>query len=148
MYMQKLKADKATIRRIFLLSMEVEFEWIRQYYIQGIKHHQLHTWWDEPVQKLLQYLIQLERKIYKIYMALQLKAKGFTSDNTTAVSKSTAKILPLIPKITNNDSYEEMVAQLTEVSDYFIDNSQIMLLINRYTLHTLFIENRETQRLA
>jgi alpha-ketoglutarate-dependent dioxygenase FTO len=31
---------------------ELEFEWLRQFYIQGQKHFDIHAWWHEPMQEL------------------------------------------------------------------------------------------------
>ena len=36
-----------------LLLGELEFEWIRQFYVQGARHHALHKWWHAPIQVLL-----------------------------------------------------------------------------------------------
>ena len=33
---------------------EVEFEWIRQMYIQGEKHFSMHSWWHEPFKQLFE----------------------------------------------------------------------------------------------
>lgn len=38
-----------------LAMSELEFEWIRQFYIQGERHKQLHVWWAEPMQQLLEH---------------------------------------------------------------------------------------------
>jgi len=38
------------IRLEQLMMNEIEFEWLRQFYIQGEKHRQLHVWWHQPMQ--------------------------------------------------------------------------------------------------
>ena len=41
---------------------EVEFEWIRQFYVQGGDHRSLHIWWHEPMKKLEKWWVQLEER--------------------------------------------------------------------------------------
>ena len=41
---------------------EVEFEWIRQYHIQGPLHHQLHAWWHKPIRQLEALWARLEAR--------------------------------------------------------------------------------------
>ena len=40
----------------------LEFEWIRQFYVQGSAHYALHTWWHEPLRELLSFWTQLEQR--------------------------------------------------------------------------------------
>ena len=57
--------------------MEVEFEWIRQFYIQGSKHFEMHVWWHQPMQEMISFLLQIEQRLVKIFKALILsKGKG------------------------------------------------------------------------
>lgn len=46
----KLQFLGKNIRMEQLLMNEIEFEWLRQFYIQGEKHRQLHAWWHQPMQ--------------------------------------------------------------------------------------------------
>lgn len=39
---------------------ELEFEWIRQYFIQGERHHDIHQWWREPMNELVDLWVKLE----------------------------------------------------------------------------------------
>eukprot|EP00388_Colpodella_angusta_P047132 GDKK01071779.1.p1 GENE.GDKK01071779.1~~GDKK01071779.1.p1 ORF type:complete len:199 (+),score=39.42 GDKK01071779.1:236-832(+) len=43
-----------------LMMNEIEFEWLRQFYIQGEKHRSLHVWWHQPMQELLRLWRELE----------------------------------------------------------------------------------------
>jgi hypothetical protein len=63
---QKISADVKNIRRLFLAASEVEFEWLRQFYIQGQKHHDLHRWWHKPMEEFKQGLLQIDQRIVKI----------------------------------------------------------------------------------
>jgi alpha-ketoglutarate-dependent dioxygenase FTO len=53
----------ATVKQIRseqLALNEVEFEWIRQFFVQGERHRELHKWWHKPFEKLLELWAQLE----------------------------------------------------------------------------------------
>eukprot|EP00752_Nemacystus_decipiens_P001669 g1621.t1 len=55
---------------------ELEFEWIRQFYIQGRAHHALHTWWHEPLQQLLRFWSLLESRTGVVVNTLQGAAEA------------------------------------------------------------------------
>lgn len=55
---------------------EVEFEWIRQMYIQGDLHYKLHSWWHIPIQELLSLWFQLEIKSLQMIDILRDAAGG------------------------------------------------------------------------
>ena len=44
------------------LTDTLEFEWLRQYYVQGAAHHTLHTWWHAPMAQLASFWSQLEAR--------------------------------------------------------------------------------------
>ena len=45
----KLQYLGKNIRLEQLAMNELEFEWIRQFAVQGPKHRQLHPWWHQPM---------------------------------------------------------------------------------------------------
>lgn len=51
----KLRAEQ-------LILGEVEFEWLRQFYVQGKKHHDFHGWWRAAMAVLLEYHTQLQQR--------------------------------------------------------------------------------------
>lgn len=53
------------IRHLIGLSSEVEFEWLRQWYVQGTKHMRIREWWHNPIQALLEYWKQLQLLLSK-----------------------------------------------------------------------------------
>eukprot|EP00903_Cladosiphon_okamuranus_P018841 g17329.t1 len=55
---------------------ELEFEWIRQFYVQGRAHHALHTWWHEPLQQLLRFWSLLESRTGVVVNTLQGAAEA------------------------------------------------------------------------
>lgn len=65
------------IRSEQLTLNEVEFEWIRQYYVQGKKHHEIHVWWHERMLELIQYWLQLQGRTVKLIEALYDAAEGY-----------------------------------------------------------------------
>lgn len=47
---------------------DVEFEWIRQFYIQGKRHYEIHNWWHVPMQELIKLWGKLE---YRTLLAIR-----------------------------------------------------------------------------
>jgi hypothetical protein len=123
-----LTADKKNIRRLLLVSNEVEFEWIRQYYLQGSKHHELHAWWHEPINTLLQEFTTIEKRIIRILTALAedvagVSIHGSSAEEATSSSQQHAqpshkaeKKLKILTATVDSSSYEEMREQLQDVS--------------------------------
>ena len=58
-------ASAKVIRVQQLALVELEFEWLRQFFIQGEKHFNLHVWWHQPMKDLLSLHNQLELNFYK-----------------------------------------------------------------------------------
>jgi mRNA N6-methyladenine demethylase len=56
-------ASSKQIKSDLYLQAEVEFEWIRQFYVQGQAHYDRHIWWHEPMQVLLGLWGELEGRI-------------------------------------------------------------------------------------
>lgn len=120
---EKLKADKASIRRTLLLAAEVEFEWIRQYYIQGPKHHELHSWWHTPMNTLLAHLEAIEQRIRKQHSALVLsktigttrgKAVPNRSDGGEERQSKQQKKLEALATTVTSDAFAEMSSLLED----------------------------------
>jgi hypothetical protein len=40
----------------------VEFEWIRQYYVQGSKHRETHLYWEKAMQELVEMWHEMRKK--------------------------------------------------------------------------------------
>lgn len=51
------------VRSCHQLMTEIEFEWIRQWYIQGKNHSELHYYWIKPIAYLEDVFIQLQKVI-------------------------------------------------------------------------------------
>lgn len=51
---------------------EIEFEWINQFYIQGRRYQQLHSWWREPMRQLVEYWVELNKRTLNALSILQL----------------------------------------------------------------------------
>lgn len=66
---------------------ELEFEWIRQYFIQGQLHHDLHEWWHEPIQVLLGLWENFQIHTVKALEALQDNAEGRLAEGVEHCSR-------------------------------------------------------------
>jgi len=71
---------------------EVESEWLRQFYIQGRKHYDLHTWWHAPLDELKQAWRQLERRTMQSIEDLECAAKGGAGVLTTDAEMNGEKV--------------------------------------------------------
>ena len=57
--------------------LEAEFEWLRQFYIQGRNHYDLHTWWQPIMKEMCNYiLIILDRVMIKAIEDLEYAGPG------------------------------------------------------------------------
>ncbi|CAM9870026.1 unnamed protein product, partial [Choristocarpus tenellus] len=59
-----------------LVLTELEFEWIRQFYIQGRTHYDLHLWWHKPLSDLIGFWVRLEVKTHAVLAALRGAAEA------------------------------------------------------------------------
>ena len=58
----------------------MEFEWIRQWYVQGARHAEQHQWWTEPMAELLQLWGRLEAITATTLRFLESAADGAAED--------------------------------------------------------------------
>jgi hypothetical protein len=79
-------AGAKQIRSDLLLQAELEFEWIRQFYIQGQAHYDRHVWWHEPMKELLKLWGELENRIRRHLQTLH-DAGGQLSVDQKALEK-------------------------------------------------------------
>jgi len=61
-----LMGTPKNIKAIQTALTEVEFEWIRQFYVQGQIHSDLHVWWHKPLEELLSFWGKLEELTRKV----------------------------------------------------------------------------------
>ncbi|KAL7501185.1 hypothetical protein ACHAWT_011046 [Skeletonema menzelii] len=57
------------------LLSEIEFEWLRQWFVQGQKHAKLHPYWHDPIKFLIKSFCELEQTTVQIIRLLE-KASG------------------------------------------------------------------------
>jgi len=58
------------------LMTEIEFEWLRQWFVQGKKHASLHPYWNRPIGILCDSYSELERASSKIMDVLKVTSKN------------------------------------------------------------------------
>ena len=61
---------------------EIEFEWLRQWFVQGHKHAQLHPYWHNPIKVLIKSFCELEHATEKIVKLLRKASKCGATDST------------------------------------------------------------------
>jgi hypothetical protein len=112
-----------------LVSNEIEFEWLRQFLIQGQRHYDLHVWWHQPMKGLELLLLQMEEKLLKVlhilYEASQSAGgSGSSIKGTNHIEKGTTSTIPsvkskyrhLIQEVSEL-SYDDAIEQLSEVQE-------------------------------
>jgi len=71
---------KKYVRQMLSLQVEIEFEWLRQWYVQGQLHNTLHLYWQKPIQELCDAYCQLESSSNEV-MAILEEASESSSTN-------------------------------------------------------------------
>ena len=111
------------VRAEQLALLEVEFEWVRQFYVQGQRHYDLHGWWQSKVQDLLGLFEQLELRTLLAVKTLGDAAAGLgrpgssVSVNDTELSRKDRKALSKRRKrasTVEEKSYDELISALTD----------------------------------
>lgn len=103
--------------------LDVEFEWLRQFYIQGQTHYDLHIWWQPIMKEMFDYIvIILDRVMLKAVEDLEFAGPGTRNGSDPLagleqkerrkVAKKIAKAQKRIESV-EEKSYEIMVDQLT-----------------------------------
>eukprot|EP00606_Chrysophyceae_sp_TOSAG23-5_P000243 GSChrysophyteH2.ASY1.ANO1.29.1 assembled CDS len=81
-------ASSKQIKSDLYLQAEVEFEWIRQFYVQGQAHYDRHIWWHEPMQVLLGLWGELEGRIRRHTQTLYDAGGQLQADQNELQSQS------------------------------------------------------------
>lgn len=106
------------IRTEQLSLSEVEFEWIRQYYVQGSAHHESQIWWHEPMQSLISMWVRLEQRTAISVQALIDAAVGLSQDslaNSHKDSKALSKRKKRASEV-EEGSFDNLIEALNDVS--------------------------------
>lgn len=111
-------ANRKCLRKLLLLMVELEFEWLRQFFIQGETHRRLHTWWHQPIQQLQDFYTQCELRLALMLRSLKAAAAGsfqreqFSSMLSSNMCKKIAKHMGEV----DAESYVEAIEQLEEIA--------------------------------
>jgi len=121
---QKLNVSGKGIRSEQLVLMELEFEWIRQFFVQGRKHYVLHKWWHQPMKELMSCWVKLENRTGIALQALCDAGNGDLSSSSSSTSSSISISCGLNSKsmkkrkanaaAVDDKAYDEMIAALEE----------------------------------
>jgi FTO C-terminal domain len=96
------------------LQSEVEFEWIRQFYIQGENHYALHTWWHEPMQELLELWQKLESKTLVAVQAAKDRVLGILDEGNGQTSKKSMKKRKQRAEMVSRETVDILVQSLAD----------------------------------
>ncbi|KAJ1427805.1 FTO catalytic domain-containing protein [Ochromonadaceae sp. CCMP2298] len=83
------------IRQEQLAMAEIEFEWVRQYYVQGEKHRQLHQWWVGPMAELERMWGEMGERlagsVQLLYAAATMETDCDPSNGNSSTGNSSSK---------------------------------------------------------
>jgi len=99
---------------------DLEFEWIRQFYIQGEKHRNKNIWWQPRLIELLNFWKQLEERSIKIIDMLSDVCVVLQNRNDDNLDKKEMKRLAKRKKrilSIDDQSFDEMIDSLQERYD-------------------------------
>ena len=120
---QSVLMDGATIptgkliRGQLLVLSELEFEWIRQFFIQGSFHREKHIWWKQPIEELLDLWGRLEEGQFKAIQSLLDAASGEFDEIKEGLERKERKRAAKRKKSADaveNESFVEMLAALDD----------------------------------
>jgi len=101
----------------------VEFEWVRQFYIQGKDHFTKQVWWHAPIEALIVHLCQLEERTEKIVADLLMAGLGIDKHEASLQSlpiderrKQSKKLVKMRKRLETVElgSYDAMAEALTQ----------------------------------
>ena len=78
---------KKYVRQILSLQVEIEFEWLRQWYIQGKLHNSLHLYWQKPIQELCDTYRQLEASSNEVMTMLEEASASSATNEDSLVTE-------------------------------------------------------------
>jgi alpha-ketoglutarate-dependent dioxygenase FTO len=83
---------------------EIEFEWLRQWHVQGQKHASLHPYWHTPILELCSIYCKLERMTCDVLDMLNIH-----DDNNTSSGRSSSR-----GSIVTEDLFDVLIESFTE----------------------------------
>jgi alpha-ketoglutarate-dependent dioxygenase FTO len=89
---------------------EIEFEWLRQWFVQGKKHASLHPYWHKPILELCTTYCKLERMTCEILHLLN----NFHNDKNNASGQSSSSLSR--GSIVTEDLFDVLIESFTERS--------------------------------
>ena len=98
----------ARIRAQQNIMTEIEFEWLRQWFVQGKKHASLHPYWHKPILELCTTYCKLERMTCEILLLLN----NFHNDKSNASGQSSSSLSR--GSIVTEDLFDVLIESFTE----------------------------------
>lgn len=111
----KMSAGRKYARKLCLLLQEVEFEWIRQWFIQGELHRALHAWWAVPMAELMDLFQQVSGRLVLLLRVCKVAVMGSFNKNEEGLTSSMSKKIHKHKQEVEAGSYEEVISHLKEI---------------------------------
>lgn len=112
-----ISASPKHIRGVHLAYSELEFEWIRQFYVQGSLHFKLHPWWTSRMDLLVDLWLELQSLYMRQMEYLSLAAVAPPDISLMIDRKERKKMRKSIKKISvvTAESYDEIIIGLSDI---------------------------------
>lgn len=79
---QRVLYTEKYLRALVNTANIVEFEWIRQYYVQGSKHRETHLYWEEAMRELVEMWNEMKKKTMLALEVLRDAAGKYKNERT------------------------------------------------------------------
>jgi len=83
------KNNSKQLRQELTVLVDAEFEWLRQFYIQGQIHYDLHEWWQDRMKKVNDLVGELILRIDKSINDLKIASNGSVQNLTFTIESIT-----------------------------------------------------------
>eukprot|EP01031_Cornospumella_fuschlensis_P032485 gene32485-39275_t len=121
--MEKLSLSSKYIRKVSAVLMEVEMDWVRQFYVQGRKHFDQHVWWHGPMSVLEGGMKGCEQKMGVLVRSLHAASvdptelRSIVEKLGSSLRKKVSKLVGEVKRGANDimEVYDDMIEQLSEL---------------------------------
>jgi alpha-ketoglutarate-dependent dioxygenase FTO len=107
---ERRKRRVKTTRAQQQLLDEIEFEWLRQWYIQGKLHARLHPYWHKPIEQLEECFVELERHTLATIELLRASSKKKSKKESTQQQRQEQDAASLV----NEDLFDVLIESMEE----------------------------------
>jgi hypothetical protein len=110
------------------LLSEIEFEWIRQYYVQGALHMETNLWWQRPMLELMRFWSLLEKRTAACLDILHAAADPQARPSEPMSKKRLKKRAQRVKEV-NSEGFSVLIEHLELVFQYLLHSITIISIM-------------------